>query len=79
MYVYTKDELDRLGISGDLPENIVVLPIYFCPWEEHRWRLETMGPDVFMAVCDVCGKRTMAPEVLHKLLDDFTYERRWGP
>ena len=40
---------------------------------DHEWRLETEGPDFFVAVCEVCGKRTTHPDVLLKLLDDFSY------
>ena len=44
----------------------------------HCWRLETEGPEVFVAVCEVCGKRTTDPDVLLKLLDDFSSRwRRW--
>lgn len=44
--------------------------------EDHEWRLETEGPEVFVAVCSVCGKRTTNPGVLLKLLDDFSPRRR---
>lgn len=43
-----------------------------CP-DDHEWRLETEGPEVFVAVCSRCGKRTMDSDVLLKLLDDFSY------
>lgn len=69
-YFYTYDELRR---KLDSQEDAMVVTRYVCPWGEHRWRLETMGPDVFMAVCEKCGKRTMNPSVLLKLLDDFSY------
>ena len=42
----------------------------------HQWRLETEGPEVFVAVCSRCGKRTTDPGVLLKLLDDFSPRRR---
>lgn len=73
MYVYTYDDFLELAY-GDLPENVVVLPIHVCQWDDHRWRLETLGPEVFVAVCEKCGKRTTSPAVLLKLLDDFSYE-----
>ena len=41
-----------------------------------EWRLETEGPEVFVAVCSRCGKRTKDPDVLIKLLDDFSPRRR---
>lgn len=45
---------------------------------DHEWRLETEGPEVFVAVCSRCGKRTTNPGVLLKLLDDFSPRwRRW--
>ena len=71
-YCYTYDELmERLG----LPDDAVILQKYVCPGR-HQWRLETEGPDVFVAVCSVCGKRTTNPSVLLKLLDDFSPRRR---
>ena len=66
---FTYDELkERFG----LPDKAVILQKYVCPGR-HQWRLETEGPEVFVAVCSVCGKRTTNPDVLLKLLDDFSY------
>ena len=73
-YCYTYSEFKE-RIERDFPEGAMILPRGVCPGR-HRWRLETEGPEVFVAVCEVCGKRTMNPDVLLKLLDDFSYERR---
>lgn len=71
-YYYTYDELkERLG----LPDKAVVIQKSVC-LGRHQWRLETEGPEVFVAVCEVCGKRTTHPDVLLKLLDDFSPRRR---
>lgn len=67
-YCYTYDELkERLG----LPDKAVILQKSVC-LGRHQWRLETEGPEVFVAVCEVCGTRTTHPSVLLKLLDDFS-------
>ena len=69
---FTYDELkEHLG----LPDKAVILQKSVC-LGCHQWRLETEGPEVFVAVCSVCGKRTMDPGVLLKLLDDFSPRRR---
>ena len=70
-YCYTYDELiERL--NRDVPDEAVILQKSVCPGR-HQWRLETEGPEVFVAVCSRCGKRTTHPAVLLKLLDDFSY------
>lgn len=73
-YCYTYEELME-ALNRDVPDNVVILPRYVCS-EPHQWRLETEGPEVFVAVCSRCGKRTKDPEVLLKLLDDFSPRRR---
>lgn len=73
-YCYTYDELiERL--NRDVPDKAVILQKSVC-LGRHQWRLETEGPEVFVAVCSRCGKRTTDPGVLLKLLDDFSPRRR---
>lgn len=71
-YCYTYDKLmERL--NRGIPSNTVCLVRCVCRPEDHKWTLETEGPEVFVAVCSVCGKRTTNPGVLSRLLDDFSY------
>ena len=70
-YCYTYRELME-ALGKDVPPDTVILQRSRC-LGRHKWRLETEGPEVFVAVCSVCGKRTTDPDVLLKLLDDFSY------
>lgn len=73
-YCYNYEEFME-AINRDVPPDTILLPRSICPGH-HKWRLETEGPEVFVAVCSRCGKRTMDPGVLLKLLDDFSPRRR---
>ena len=70
-YYYTYTELME-ALGKDLPPDTVILQRSICPGR-HKWTLETVGPEAFVAVCSVCGTRTADPGVLLKLLDDFSY------
>ncbi len=70
-YCYTYPELmERL--NRDVPDGVFILQRSVC-LGCHDWRLETEGPEIFVAVCEKCGKRTTNPSVLLKFLDDFSY------
>lgn len=75
-YCYTYRELME-AMNKDVPPDAVILQRSVC-LGRHKWTLETEGLEVFVAVCSVCGTRTTDPDVLLKLLDDFSPgRRRW--
>lgn len=71
---YTYHELME-ALGKDLPPDTVILQRSVC-LGRHKWKLETVGPEAFVAVCSVCGTRTADAGVLLKLLDDFSPRRR---
>lgn len=76
-YYYTYKELME-AMNEDVPLDAVILQRSVC-LGRHKWTLKTEGPEIFVAVCSRCGKRTTDPDVLLKLLDDFSLRTRRHP